>query len=67
MIRSQVRLGLALGAVFGLWNLREYVNYEYVTGAPFKILVASVIGAGLGLVGGLLGNVVHGHRELSRR
>lgn len=51
----------------GFESLRAYANYEYVAGASLKILVASVIGAGMGLVGGLFGNVVHGHRELSRR
>ena len=51
----------------GFESLRAYANYEYIAGAPFKIFVASVIGAGMGLVGGLFGNVVHGDRELSRR
>ena len=51
----------------GFESLRVYANYEYVAGAPFKIFVASIIGAGMGLVGGLFGSAVHGHRELSRR
>jgi hypothetical protein len=37
----------------GFESLRAYVNYEYVVGAPFKILVASMIGAVMGLIGGL--------------
>jgi hypothetical protein len=39
----------------GFENLRLYANYEYLTGAPFKILVASVIGVCTGLVGGVFG------------
>jgi hypothetical protein len=38
----------------GYESLRSYVNYVGLTGAPFKILVASIIGAGTGLVGGAL-------------
>jgi hypothetical protein len=38
----------------GYESLRSYVNYVGLTGAPFKILVASIIGAGTGLVGGVL-------------
>jgi hypothetical protein len=48
----------------GFRSLRAYVNYEGVTGAPFKILVATMIGAGTGLVGGFFGKL--GHRELVR-
>src|SRR5215470_13528386 len=40
----------------GYESLRVYANYSYVTGAPFKILVASIIGAFAGLVGGLFGS-----------
>lgn len=36
----------------GFENLRTYVNYEYLKGAPFKILVASTIGAVFGFLGG---------------
>ena len=36
----------------GFRSFRTFVNYEYVTGAPFKLLVASTIGAVLGLAGG---------------
>src|SRR5262249_36957124 len=42
----------------GFESLRVYANYEYVTGAPFKILVASIIGAGTGLLGALVGRLV---------
>ena len=45
----------------GFESLRMYANYVYVTGAPFKILVASMIGAGSGLIGGLLGSVGRVH------
>ena len=48
----------------GFESLRAYANYVYVTGTPFKILVASIIGAGSGLVGGFFGSL--GHRELGR-
>jgi hypothetical protein len=41
----------------GFESLRAYANYEHVAGAPFKIFVASVIGAGMGLVGGLCGRL----------
>jgi len=47
----------------GFASLRVYANYEYVTGVPFKIFVASIIGAGTGLVGGSLGS---GRRETAR-
>lgn len=39
----------------GYESLRTFINVEYVTGAPFKILVAAAIGAGTGGIGGLLG------------
>jgi hypothetical protein len=41
----------------GFESLRAFANYAYVTGAPFKLLVASTIGAGTGLVGGLFGRL----------
>lgn len=41
----------------GYESLRWYVNYVGLTGAPLKILVASIIGAGTGLVGAVLGNL----------
>jgi hypothetical protein len=37
----------------GFRTLRGYVNYEYATGAPFKIFVASMIGVVVATVGGL--------------
>ena len=43
-------------------SLRTYVNYIYLTGAPFKIMVASVIGALSGLMGGLVGTDNPGSR-----
>jgi hypothetical protein len=41
----------------GYESLRWYVNYVGLTGTPFKILVASIIGAGTGLIGGVLGSL----------
>ena len=38
-------------------SLRVFVNMEYLKGAPFKIGVASVIGAVVGLVGGTIGRL----------
>jgi hypothetical protein len=38
-------------------NLRSFVNVDYLKGAPFKIGVASVIGAVMGLVGGTIGRL----------
>jgi hypothetical protein len=48
----------------GFRSLRAYANYRYVTGAPFKIFVATMIGAVTGLVGGLFGKL--GYREMMR-
>ncbi len=48
--------------VSGFESLRAYVNYDYLVGTPFKGLVASMIGAGTGLVGGLFGSL--GRREI---
>ena len=44
----------------GFESLRMYANYEYFTGAPFKMLTASTIGAVMGLMGGLVGRVSRG-------
>jgi hypothetical protein len=41
----------------GFDSLRAYINYHYVTQAPFKILVATIIGSCMGLIGGSLGHV----------
>ncbi|HJP60581.1 MAG TPA: hypothetical protein VJ865_11290 [Gemmatimonadaceae bacterium] len=43
----------------GSQNLRSYVNYVGLKGAPFKGLVASLIGATTGLIGGSLGKLSH--------
>jgi hypothetical protein len=48
----------------GFRTLRGFVNYKYATGAPFKILVATMIGVAPGLVGGLFGCL--GHRMMGR-
>jgi hypothetical protein len=39
----------------GFTSLRLYANYEYLTGSPFKILVATIIGSVTGLIGGFFG------------
>jgi hypothetical protein len=49
----------------GFESFRTYANYVYLTGAPFKIIVASLIGAVTGLVGGLFGIV--GRQQGRRR
>jgi hypothetical protein len=46
----------------GFHSFRAYVNYRYVTGAPFKIAVATLVGAGLGALGGAAGR--HGRKRL---
>ena len=38
----------------GFESFRAYANYIGVTGAPFKMLVATVIGTVFGVIGGLL-------------
>jgi hypothetical protein len=38
-------------------SLRSFINVDYLKGAPFKIGVASVIGAVMGLVGGTVGRL----------
>jgi hypothetical protein len=50
-------------------SLRVFVNMEYLKGAPFKIGVASVVGAAMGLVGGTIarldtgGSTCHPRRD----
>ena len=41
----------------GSKSLRAFVTYSYLAGAPFKILVASLIGAIMGFVGGFFGSL----------
>lgn len=36
-------------------SLRTFINYHYVTQAPFKILVATTIGGVTGVIGGFFG------------
>ncbi len=48
----------------GFESFRAFANYNYVTGAPFKILSASIIGAAMGLIGGLLGSVTRREEPL---
>jgi hypothetical protein len=38
-------------------SLRAFVNLDYIKGTPLKIGVASVIGAGMGAIGGSLGRL----------
>jgi hypothetical protein len=47
----------------GFKSLRVYANYEYITGSPFKILVATIIGSVTGLIGGFFGWFVRRNRE----
>ena len=47
----------------GFASLRAYANYVYLTGAPFKLLVATSIGALCGAIGGGIGAVVRSSRE----
>jgi len=57
------------GPMFFMWAFasfraaRSFVNSEYLKGAPFKIGMASVIGAAMGLVGGAFGRL--GARSLA--
>jgi hypothetical protein len=41
----------------GFRTLPAFVNYDYLKGAPFKIAVATFIGAALALFGGLMARV----------
>jgi hypothetical protein len=41
----------------GWSSFRLYVNYVYVTGIPTTILLATIVGATVGLIGGLAGTV----------
>jgi hypothetical protein len=41
----------------GFESLRAYANYVYLTGSPFKIFAASMIGATCGLIGGVVASV----------
>ena len=50
----------------GVESLRVYVNYEYVTGAPFKILVATMIGCVTGLIGESIGRLGRGRMPRAR-
>ncbi len=52
--RSDWRNLIAGFQASGSKSLRAYANQIYLAGTPFKILVASIIGAGTGLVGGAL-------------
>ena len=45
----------------GFDSLRAFVNIDYLKGAPFKIAVASFIGAVMGLVGGVVGRFKSAH------
>ena len=49
----------------GAASLRWFVNTVYLTGAPFKIGAASLIGAAMGLVGGTMSRLVDddAHRD----
>jgi hypothetical protein len=51
----------------GYESLRTFVNLENIKGAPFKIGVASTIGAAMGLIGGVLSRLVHERSANSAR
>jgi hypothetical protein len=53
--RSDWRALMANFPASGFEGLRSYINYHYVSQAPLKIMVASLIGLGMGVVGGGLG------------
>ena len=40
----------------GFESFRAFVNYHYVTQSPFKIFVATVFGAVMGIIGGFTGS-----------
>jgi hypothetical protein len=46
----------------GFESLRIFVNVENIKGAPFKIGVATAIGAVVGVVGGAIGRLGHGRQ-----
>ena len=51
-------LARVYGPMFTIWGLAGFAaNYVYFTGAPFKILVAALIGAASGRIGGLMGSI----------
>src|SRR4030095_15157601 len=43
----------------GFESLRTFVHVDYIKGAPFKIAVASAIGAFMGVVGGFVGRLAN--------
>jgi hypothetical protein len=53
--RSDWRALMARFQESGFDSLRAYINYHYLSQAPFKILVASAIGACMGVLGGSAG------------
>ena len=50
----------------GYESLRTFVNIENIKGAPFKIGVASTIGAVMGLIGGVISRLVHERSAVPR-
>ena len=48
-------------------SFRAFINYHYVTQSPFKIFVATVIGAVTGIIGGFIGNGFQRHRHAEGR
>jgi hypothetical protein len=49
----------------GYESLRTFVNAENIKGAPLKIGVASLVGAGMGLIGGALGRLTYGRHSFT--
>jgi hypothetical protein len=50
----------------GFESLRLFINWDYLKGAPFKIGVASFIGAVMGAVGGTVGHLMEKRPVLSK-
>ena len=44
-------------------SLRLFVNVDYLTGAPLKLVVSCAIGAAMGTIGGLLGQLTYKRRN----
>ena len=59
VLRSRDDWGRLVGAFpnSGFRSFRAFVNYDYAVGAPFKLAVATAIGAVSGLAGWLVGSI----------
>ena len=61
-LRHDWRTLMARFPASGYDSLRAYINMHYLSEAPFKIFVASVIGAVMGLAGGTLARLIRTKR-----